>query len=68
MTTKGKVAYYFRAIHSVAILFVEFKYTTGGASERLDAIAQVIAECGGESAFRKFSLTNDLLGHSGRLE
>ena len=33
------------------ILFVGFKYQIGGASERLDEIAQAIAECDGETAF-----------------
>lgn len=57
--------YYFRAIQSIAILFVEFKYQIGGASERLDAIAQVIAECDGEAAFWQISLTNHLRDTAG---
>jgi hypothetical protein len=65
MTTKGRVEYYFRAINSVAVLFVEFKYQIGGASERLGAIAQIIAV---RPLFGKFYLTNHLLGHSRRLE
>jgi len=51
VVTKGRVEYFFRAIQSIAVLFVEFKYQIGAASERLDAIAQVIAECNGEAAF-----------------
>lgn len=51
MTTKGRVEYYFRSFGSIAVLFVEFRFKIGGANERLDAIAQVIAECDGQTPF-----------------
>jgi hypothetical protein len=51
ITTKGRVQYYFRAIRSVAVLFIEFKIHIGSATERLDAVAQVIAECDGQASF-----------------
>jgi hypothetical protein len=47
ITTKDRVEYYFRAIGSIATLFIEIKPKTGSGQERLDAIAQVIAECNG---------------------
>jgi hypothetical protein len=45
ITTKGRVEYYLKAFGSLALPFVEFIHKTGSANERLDAIAQVIAEC-----------------------
>jgi len=51
VTTKGKIKYYFKAFGSIAVLFIEIKLKMGGKKERLDAIAQVIAECDGQSSF-----------------
>jgi hypothetical protein len=45
ITKKGRVEYYFKAFGSIAVLFIEIKLTIGTAKERLDAIAQIIAEC-----------------------
>ena len=47
MTTKGKIEYYFKAFGATSVLFIEVKLRIGSATERLDAIAQVIAECDG---------------------
>ena len=49
MTINGRVEYYYKAFGSVALLFIEFRLKTGTAKERLDAIAQVIAECDGQA-------------------
>jgi len=45
ITTKGRVEYYFKAFGSLALVFVEFKREIGSPEDRLNAIAQVIAEC-----------------------
>ncbi|KAK2463738.1 hypothetical protein APHAL10511_004231 [Amanita phalloides] len=45
ITTKGKIEYCLKAFGSVSILVMEVKLRCGGTEERLDAIAQVIAEC-----------------------
>jgi hypothetical protein len=45
ITTKDRVEYYFRTMGSIAVFFVEMKLVIGSGDERLDAIAQVIAEC-----------------------
>jgi hypothetical protein len=44
------VEYYFEAIGSIAVLVIEMKLKIGSAKERLDAIAQVIAECDGQAS------------------
>ena len=43
--TRGRIEYYFLAFGGLSILVIEVKYKLGDAEERLDAIAQVIAEC-----------------------
>jgi len=43
--------YYFRAFGSVSVLVVEVKQKVDNEKERLDAIAQVIAECDGQLSF-----------------
>ncbi|KAF8347429.1 hypothetical protein F5887DRAFT_1172624 [Amanita rubescens] len=43
--TSGKIKYYFEAFGSVAALFIEARLKIGSRKERMDAIAQVIAEC-----------------------
>ena len=47
MTTKGRIEYHFLMFGGISILVIEVKYILGVAEERLDAIAQVIAECDG---------------------
>jgi hypothetical protein len=49
-TTSG-IEYCFRAFGVVTILCIERKMNVGDDSERLNAIAQVIAECQGQSCF-----------------
>jgi hypothetical protein len=49
--TKGRVEYYFTIFGVITILFIEMKLKIGAAKvtkERLDIIAQVIAECDGK--------------------
>ena len=41
----GRVEYLFKAFVTVAILFIEMKLKVLNDTERLKAIAQVIAEC-----------------------
>ena len=47
ITTRGRIEYYFLVFGRLSILVIEVKYKLGDADERLDAIAQVIAECDG---------------------
>ena len=47
MTTKGRIEYQFKVYGGVTVLFIEVKQRVGGANERLDCYAQVIAECDG---------------------
>ena len=42
---------YLKAFGSISVLFIEVKYKIGRGAERLNEIAQVIAECDGESSF-----------------
>jgi len=52
LTTKGRIEYHFIAFGSVGVLFIEVKLRIGGAEERLDVIAQVIAACEGQASFQ----------------
>ncbi|KAF8342428.1 hypothetical protein F5887DRAFT_1062352 [Amanita rubescens] len=45
ITTRGRIEYYFKAFGAVAILCIEIKPEIGDKDGRLNAIAQVIAEC-----------------------
>ena len=47
MTTRGRIEYHFLVFGGLSILVIEVKFFLGTADERLDAIAQVIAECDG---------------------
>ena len=47
MTTKGRIEYQFLVFGGLSILVTEVKFVLGTAEERLNAIAQVIAECDG---------------------
>jgi hypothetical protein len=49
MTTKGRAEYLFKIIGSTGVLLVEMKLSSGCGEERLNAIAQVIAECNGKA-------------------
>jgi len=52
VTTRGKIKYYFKAFGSIAALFIEVRLKIGSRKERMDAIAQAIAECDGQASFR----------------
>ena len=45
--SRGRVEYFFKAFGATAILCIEMKLRIGNDAERLNAIAQVIAECDG---------------------
>lgn len=51
VTSKDRVEYRFKAFGSISMLFMEMKFKVGSAKERLDAIAQVIAEYNGQAFF-----------------
>ena len=51
MTTKGHIEYHFLVFGGLVILIIEVKYVLGNPEERLNAIAQVIAECDGMYQF-----------------
>ncbi|KAF8329513.1 uncharacterized protein EI90DRAFT_3062859 [Cantharellus anzutake] len=44
-TTKGRVEYQFIILGTITVLFVEYMKVVGGATEHLNAVAQLIAEC-----------------------
>jgi len=48
VTKRGKIEHYLRAFGPVSVLIVELKLKVWNDKERLDAIAQVIAECDGQ--------------------
>jgi hypothetical protein len=48
IATKSQVEYFFKIFGAVAILCIESTLKIGNDAERLDVIAQVIAECDGE--------------------
>ena len=47
LTTKGRIEYQFLTYGGVTVIFVEVKLEIGGSTERLNCLAQVIAECDG---------------------
>jgi len=47
ITTKGRIKYQFLTYGGVTIVFIEVKLEIGGSTERLNCVAQVIAECDG---------------------
>jgi len=53
--TQDRIEYFFKTFGAVAILFIEMKLKVGNDTERLKAIAQVIAECDGKP--QRFRLT-----------
>ena len=50
ITTKGRIEYQFKIYGAQTVVFVEVKLNIGSVEERLDAIAQVIAECDGQAS------------------
>jgi hypothetical protein len=49
ITNRGRVEYFFKSFGAIAFLVIEVKLKIGSGQERLDAIAQVIAECDGQA-------------------
>ena len=47
ISTSGRIEYFFKTFGATAILCIEMKFKIGNQDERLEAIAQVIAECDG---------------------
>jgi hypothetical protein len=47
IASKGWIEYQFKTFGGVTVLFIEVKLLIGSLSERLDCIAQVIAEADG---------------------
>jgi hypothetical protein len=47
IASKGRMEYQFKVFDGIIILFIEVKLEIGGFSERLNCIAQVIAEADG---------------------
>ena len=47
LTTSGRVEYHFLAFGGLSLLVIKVKYKLGTSEERLNTIAQVIAECAG---------------------
>jgi len=47
MITKGRVEYHFLVFGGLSLLVIEVKFELGTGEERLNAIAQVAAECDG---------------------
>ena len=47
ITSKGRIEYQFKAFETIIVLFIEIKLEIGSFQERLNCIAQVIAEADG---------------------
>ena len=47
ITTEGRIEYQFLTYGGITIVFIEVKLEIGGLTERLNCVAQVIAECNG---------------------
>jgi hypothetical protein len=47
ISTRGRIKHHFLVFGKLALLVIEVKYWLGSSDERLNAIAQVIAECDG---------------------
>jgi hypothetical protein len=46
-TKKGRIEHHFYAMNSISIVFIEVKKTYAMGDERLDVIAQILAESAG---------------------
>jgi hypothetical protein len=49
ITSQGRIEYQFQIYGVVTVVFIEVKLQIGGLEERLNCVAQVIAECDGMS-------------------
>ena len=47
LTSKGRIEYQFKTYGGITVVFIEVKLDIGNLTERLNCIAQVIAECDG---------------------
>jgi hypothetical protein len=47
ISTRGRIEYHFLVFGELSLLVIEVKFRLGTGDERLNAIAQVIAECDG---------------------
>jgi len=47
LTTKGRIEYQFKTYGGITVVFIEVKLEIGNSTERLNCVAQVIAECDG---------------------
>lgn len=47
ITTRGRIEYQFKTFGGVTVVFIQVKLSIGSLTERLNCIAQVIAECDG---------------------
>ena len=48
IATKGRIEYLFKTYGGITVIFIEVKLDIGNLTERLNCLAQVIAECDGE--------------------
>ena len=55
-TKKGRIEHHFYAMNSISIVFIEVKKTHAMGDERLDVIAQILAESAGMSFPPSFPL------------
>ena len=53
ITTRGKIEYHFKTFGALTVVFVEAKLKIGSDEERMNAIAQVIAECDGQASVQR---------------
>jgi hypothetical protein len=47
LATKGRIEYQFNTLGGITVVFIEVKLEIGNATEHLNCLAQVIAECDG---------------------
>jgi hypothetical protein len=58
-TKRGRIEHHFCAMSAVSVVFIEVKKTYTIGRQRLDVIAQVLAECAGMSNFLFSFITLD---------
>lgn len=56
MSTRGRIEYQFKVCGALTILFMEVELRIGSGDERLNSVAQVIAEVDGMSTSLLFPL------------
>lgn len=50
VTTRGKIKYHFKILGILSVVLVEAKLKIGSVEDRLNAVAEVIAECDGQAS------------------